>query len=375
MKVLILSCNTGQGHNAAGLAMEEIIKSHGQEAIFLDMMTLSGRKTSKIVEGAYVNLVKYCPHGFGFIYQIGMAISSANRKSPVYYANGFLSKALQAYLKEHPVDIIVTPHVFGAEVLTYMKQKLGIAIPKCVGIATDYTCIPFWEETDCDYYIIPHKDFKKEYKERGIPTKKLLAYGIPIREKFKIKENKELLRRKLGIPLQKKVHLIMGGSMGFGKIRRFAYELQKSATHGEYIIIVCGNNKKLRSSMEQSLGHKNNVHIIGYTNHPELYMKACDVIYTKPGGLTSTEAAVSQIPMVHTTPIPGCEEANRDFFMKYHLALRGDSIQQQIRLGRKLLYNEKLQKRMKQNQQNTINANSSEDIYQLLCRIVQQEVK
>ena len=56
MKVLILSCNTGEGHNSAGKAVKEYIESHGDQAEFIDLMMLSGKKTSKAVGGLYVNL-------------------------------------------------------------------------------------------------------------------------------------------------------------------------------------------------------------------------------------------------------------------------------------------------------------------------------
>ena len=59
-------------------------------------------------------------------------------------------------------------------------------------------------------------------------------------------------------------------------------------------------------------------------------MKACDIIYTKPGGLTSTEAAVSGIPIVHTAPIPGCETANRKFFEKHKMSLSPRTIDRQV---------------------------------------------
>ena len=44
MKVLILSCNTGEGHNSAGKAIKEYIESHGDQAEFIDLMMLSGKK-------------------------------------------------------------------------------------------------------------------------------------------------------------------------------------------------------------------------------------------------------------------------------------------------------------------------------------------
>lgn len=53
-----------------------------------------------------------------------------------------------------------------------------------VAIGTDYTCIPFWEETDCDYYVIPHEDLIDEFAKRGVPREKLLPWGIPVRQNF-----------------------------------------------------------------------------------------------------------------------------------------------------------------------------------------------
>lgn len=92
MKILILSCNTGEGHNAAGKAIREAAIRCGHTADMLDMFLLSGKKTSHAVGGAYVELVKHMPHAFGMLYKIGMAISSNKHKSPVYYANALMAK-------------------------------------------------------------------------------------------------------------------------------------------------------------------------------------------------------------------------------------------------------------------------------------------
>lgn len=45
--------------------------------------------------------------------------------------------------------------------------------------------------------------------------------------------------------------------------------------------------------------------ILSFTKQVPLYLRACDLLFSKPGGLTSTEAAVSGIPLIHTDPIPG----------------------------------------------------------------------
>lgn len=81
-------------------------------------------------------------------------------------------------------------------------------------------------------------------------------------------------------------------------------------------MIICGNNAKIERILRKEFHFNKRVHIIGYTNHVSLFMDACDVIYTKPGGLTSTESLVKNIPIVHTAPIPGCETANLQFLVQ-----------------------------------------------------------
>ena len=77
-----------------------------------------------------------------------------------------------------------------------MKKKDMIDIPSVV-ICTDYTCIPFWEETECDYYILPHEDLIGEYTKKGLPEEKLLPYGIPVKNSFRIRNDKEKAKEKL----------------------------------------------------------------------------------------------------------------------------------------------------------------------------------
>ena len=177
MKILILSCNTGEGHNSAGRAVKEYLELQGHQVVMEDMMLLKGARTSKAVGGAYVGIVKHCPLLFGLGYRLGGWVSSDKRKSPVYYTCSLLEGTLQRYLEQNRFDAIVTPHLYPAETLTAMKKKGWLKIP-VVAIGTDYTCIPFWEETDCDYYVIPHEDLIDEFAKRGVPREKLLPWGF-----------------------------------------------------------------------------------------------------------------------------------------------------------------------------------------------------
>ena len=336
MKVLILSCNTGEGHNYAGRALKECIESHHDTADMLDIMMLAGPRVSKLVGNSYVNIVRHAPRLFQCLYKLGGLVSSSRHHSPVYYANALLAKKLKHYLDTHHYDIIVTPHLFPAQTLTYMKEK-NLLSQKIVAIETDYTCIPFWEETDCDYYIIPHYELIDEFAAKGIPRERLKPYGIPVRPAFSDQSDRQKARVRCRIPKHAQVYLIMSGSMGFGKLAIFAAELSLRLKSGEHMVIICGNNKRIYTVLQKQFQNNPRVHILGYTNRVADYMDACDVIFTKPGGLTSTEALVKRIPIVHTAPIPGCETANRNFFVKRHLSVSSKYIAKQITLGKRLL--------------------------------------
>lgn len=372
VKILILSCNTGEGHNAAGHAVEEAALARRHEVNFVDAMQLGKRHTSRLISGLYIGIVKHLPWFFGFIYKLGMLISNRHFKSPVYWANAKLAKPLASLIEEGNYDIVVMPHLYPAETITYMKKHNMLPV-KAVAIGTDYTCIPFWEETNCDYYVIPHEDLVDEYIKRGVPKEKLLPYGIPVRHAFAKHTPKDIARRKCHLDADSPTFLIMSGSMGFGKLAVFAAELALRCRNGEHIVIICGNNAKIERILRKEFHFNKRVHIIGYTNHVSLFMDACDVIYTKPGGLTSTESLVKNIPIVHTAPIPGCETSNLHFFGARHLSVSSKHLAKQVQLGKALIENDSLREQMSEAQRRERKPEAAMQIVSLLEQLVSHE--
>lgn len=113
----------------------------------------------------------------------------------------------------------------------------------------------------------------------------------------------------------------MSGSMGFGKPAALVHALLHAFGKGTSIVALCGGNKKLLQALREEFSVCPNVMPLPFTDKVGLYMDACDLLFTKPGGLTSTEAAVKNIPIIHTEPIPGCETKNAQFFVRNGLSL------------------------------------------------------
>lgn len=372
MKVLILTCNTGEGHNTAAKAVEEYLVEQGHEAVVLKFMELAGRRRDRRVSRSYLLSTKYAPHIFYLFYRAGAALSSPNRKSPVYYSNAGMAKYLAEYLeKNQAFDLIVATHLYAGEVLTYMKRK-GMIQQKIVSVQTDYTWSPFWEETECDAFVIPHEELTEDFLRRGIPEEKIYPLGIPVRQEFHFGKSEQKARRLLKLPQDKTIYLIMGGSMGFGKMRKFTKRLNDSCTEGEHIIVICGTNEPLRRALKKDFKNSRNVHIIGFTNKVSIYMDACDVVYTKPGGLSSTEVMIKNKPLIHTAPIPGCEIDNLKFFIPRGISLAPKQIAEQIRFGKELVKDKELRNKMTAAQKQYAKPDAGVEICRLLEQLAQQ---
>ena len=250
----------------------------------------------------------------------------------------------------------------------YMKKKKLLHIP-AVAVGTDYTCIPFWEETRCDHYILPHIELLEENLKKGMSAENLHPYGIPVGQAFSRHFGKEAAKEKLHLSKDKPVLLVMSGSMGFGKMHLFVFELTRKLTNGEQLIIICGNNRKTYRILKSTYRRNANVHITSYTEHVADYMAASDVVFTKPGGLTSTEALVRNIPIVHTAPIPGCETKNREFFVSRGLSLASEHVHTQISQGLTLLHNTELRNAMITTQQKYAKPDAAMQIVELLLKL------
>ena len=74
MKILILSCNTGGGHNSAAKAIKEAFDEKGHTCDIMDVLAFGGQKASDLVCDAYIEIVKKTPALFGKIYEMGNKI-------------------------------------------------------------------------------------------------------------------------------------------------------------------------------------------------------------------------------------------------------------------------------------------------------------
>ena len=212
----------------------------------------------------------------------------------------------------------VCTHIFAALLVTYIKSKHDLRA-KTVGVVTDFTIHPYWEDSELDYYVIASEVLIIQGMKKGFPESKFLPIGIPISPKFEKKMNKQEARERLGIE-DKPTILVMSGSMGYGNIEKEIVQLDKLDLDFQ-IAVICGNNKKMKEKIDR-LKLSKRIYSFGYVDNVDVFMDACDCMITKPGGLTTSEALAKKIPLIINNPIPGQEDRNVEFLLNAGVAVK-----------------------------------------------------
>ncbi len=366
MKVLILSTGTGEGHNSAAKAVKEQFDKRNIPCELADVLDFASDKASAYGRRIYIWSTVRVKKVFAGAYRAGRAISSARLKSPVYFANALYADKLCNYITENGYDTVIMPHLFPAEAMTYLLRRHKLNV-KTYFIATDYTCIPFTEETRVDYYFVPHEELETEFIKRGIPAEKLVPTGIPVSDRFLHLPSKTEARRSLGIPRDKKCILMMTGSMGYGHVESMTAKLVEQTGEETHLYIMGGTNEGLKKSLRATYSGTERVHVLDFTTEANLYMAAVDILFTKPGGLTSTEAVAAKVPLVHTKPIPGCEDRNVAFFTQHGMSVSGDTEDAVIQKGLKLLRDPEAQAEMRKCQEKYGKPYAADAVCEFIC--------
>lgn len=338
MRILILTCNTGGGHNSAALALESYFQKSGIQCDIADFLGFGKSFANNIICNGHVFIYRHAPKLFDWGYKRAENGTLKGENSFLYKYCSLYSDNLYKFLSTHKYDCVVSVHIFASIALDYIKKRMDSKIFAC-NVSTDYTCYPEINNTDLDLYFIAHEDLKNEYVRNGIKSERLVASGIPVREVFyETRRDKESAKKLIGVDPKKKTVLVVGGSMGAGPIEETIATMTESLGGLCTVAAICGSNEKLYDSLSKY----QSVHLRGFVSNIEHYMNAADVILTKAGGLTSTEAAAMSLPPVFVDAVAGCENYNRIFFENHGYALLSNSVSEAISNTRKLLEDEGL---------------------------------
>lgn len=332
MNILILSASTGGGHMRASKAIEGYMTQQNKDinVKIVDSLLYISPILNKTITGGYVYLATKTPKLYGKLYDL----TNKDHKFANFVTrlNNIFANKLLPLIDEFKPDIIITTHPFPTEMVSRLKSKKEINIP-LICIMTDYAPHKAWINNKVDAYIVANDDMVTKMITQGVDSRCIYPYGIPVDEVFFEEKEKQLVIEELCLDKNLPTILMMAGSFGVSNV----FEVYQNIIDIDIdfqIILVTGRNQKLYNHFEEVIGDTNKkTKLIYFTEEINKFMQASDIIITKPGGLTVTEALACNIPMAVFDAIPGQEEENADFLLKHNMAVRisdGDSCREAI---------------------------------------------
>lgn len=322
MKILFLSVPTGGGHHQAAKAMQSYFAGRNDvECRILDIAENVNSALAEALSKGYILTTTITPRIYGSLYDL-LDTRSNHAQGEVSKTNRFLStafrKKLYTYINSYRPDVIVSTHLFATITLNRIAKHHPMNA-WLISIVTDYTIHPMWEQARSDYFITASELLSYQALKKWGTTEHVLPLGIPIHPKFSEKIPKSEARERLGIA-DKYTVLVMMGSMGYGTRMVDMLKGLDSLEEDLQVLVVCGNNHKLKSRISKRKWKKS-VHAYGFVENVDVFMDACDCIITKPGGLSTSEALAKHLPILMLDPIPGQEDRNKEFMQNNGIAL------------------------------------------------------
>jgi processive 1,2-diacylglycerol beta-glucosyltransferase len=189
-----------------------------------------------------------------------------------------------------------------------------------VSIVTDFEAHALWMHPSVDLYCVAAEETKARLVARGAAADRITVTGIPVSTRFTSKPDAQAVRQGLGLRDDQPVLLVLSGGFGMGPVGAILVELDKVGRTFQ-TVVVTGRNQELRRELAAQ-DRKHPTHILGFASNMHELMAVADLIISKPGGLTTSEALAIGKPLLILNPIPGQEAANSDFLLEHGAAAK-----------------------------------------------------
>ena len=308
---LILTASVGSGHTRAAQAIREALSAEiSSGVIVVDCMQKQISRLSSLSKEFYLRMLNWVPNLYDIFYRLTGGASGGRIARCL--CSFSLYPGIYRLMKKHRPKTVICTHPFPAGAVAMYKKFVDDKIKLAV-VLTDYSLHPTWLYSQVNFYFTATEEMRDDLAAAGFSPGIVEAVGIPIGQSIINAPSRAEARQKLKILDDGKVILIMGGGLGLGGMADALDDLE-NISGSVIVLVVTGKNSALRLHLaEQAKKSRHRVLVWGYTDEIPLLMSAADILLTKPGALTMSEAFALGLPLVLSEPIPGPEALNAKF--------------------------------------------------------------
>jgi processive 1,2-diacylglycerol beta-glucosyltransferase len=225
----------------------------------------------------------------------------------------------------------------GAVQIAALGKREGWFNAPILAVQTDFQTEPPWVQPEIDVYCVANEEARSQLVNCGISPNRILVCGIPVDPVFGMPFDKSELLRALGLDGRRPIVLVMGGGMGPAPLDAIVESLELCGFPLQ-VLAVAGHNGTLKQALEHLRGKVTfDLHVFGWADTIPEFMAAADLLITKPGGLSTSEALSAGLPMIVTQPIPGPEVRHVRYLEQQGLAVQAKTLEEIPQLVTRML--------------------------------------
>jgi processive 1,2-diacylglycerol beta-glucosyltransferase len=260
------------------------------------------------VSDGYLAMVARAPAIYRAMYLRAERATSID--GPRARLSAYTARNLRALIGRLNPRAVVCTHAFPCGVMAAYKRLFDPTLP-VIGVVTDFVVHPFWIYPNIDAYAVATEEMAEALAARGVAPERITRSGIPVDARFAATvPSRDAIRARLGFARDEPVVLAMVGGAGLGAMDTMIAGVERARAKPT-LIAIAGRNARLRTRIaRRALTSPIPIRALGFVDDIDEYMRAADVLVTKPGGLSTSEALAAEIPMILVQPLPGQEERN-----------------------------------------------------------------
>jgi len=375
---LILSSSGGAGHIRAAEALHRTASLTGLpiRTEHHDVLDFTSKLFKILYAESYLQMVNRAPELWGYLYQQSER-KPYKKKGLLRSFDHFNYRHYLQSIKRLKPDAIICTHFLPYISISNELQKNDVTIP-IFAATTDFDIHQLWVDPVIQKYYVHHEESAWQLQSKQVPQDKIVVTGIPVMPEFRSKEKTKHARATLNIDRNRFTVLILSGGFGIGRIKEIVEHTIKTLanfTSTKFtILVVCGKNEKALSELNNMQFPTNIKHnIFGFVNNIHQLMDASDLLISKAGGLTSSEAMAKALPMLIIDPIPGQESRNTDLIVEYGAGWKAINLANLSFKLRKILETPDLLSQACQNTRHLARPDAAQTILKDVYRFIRQQ--